>query len=151
MISRCRSELICLLLTLLVGLGGCRRSQLQVRRPAPLPQDPVVQVYFNQSQSANYTEPYRHQIRPGDDLEQIVIDSIHAAKATVDIAIHELRLPRIAKALAERQQAGVQVRLILENTYSRPWSTLTAAEVAQLDARGKNQYQEFRQLVDRNG
>jgi len=62
-----------------------------------------------------------------------------------------LRLPRIAAALAERQQAGTQVRVILENTYSRPWSPLTAAEVAQLDVRGRNQYQEFYQLVDRNG
>lgn len=135
---------------LVLGLKHCQKAQLQTRQLAPLSQHPLIQVYFNQAQSSSYTEPYRHQVRPGDDLEQLIVTSITSAKATIDVAVHELRLPRIAKALAERRKAGVQVRVILENTYSRPWSSLTTAEVAQLDTRGKGQYQEFRQLVDRN-
>lgn len=139
------------LIVLVLSLSGCRRLQLQVQQPAPLPQDPFVQVFFNHNQSSSYTEPYRHQTRTGDNLEQIIVDTIQSAQATVDVAVHELRLPQIAVALAERQQAGVQVRVILEDTYSRPWSTLTAAEVTQLDARGRSQYQEFHQLINRNG
>jgi len=61
-----------------------------------------------------------------------------------------LRLPKIAQALVERQKAGVKVRVILENTYTRPWSAFTTAEVAKLSPRGRDRYNEFRQLVDRN-
>jgi competence ComEA-like helix-hairpin-helix protein len=135
---------------LVLGLDRCQKAQLQTQRSAPLPQHPFVQIYFNHAQSSSYTEPYRNQTRPGDNFEQIIVDSIASAKTTIDVAVHELRLPRIAKALAERQKAGIRVRVILENTYTRPWSSLTAAEVAQLDERGRGQYQEFRQLVDRN-
>ncbi|NJL91699.1 MAG: competence protein ComE, partial [Coleofasciculaceae cyanobacterium SM2_1_6] len=39
---------------------------------------------------------------------------------------------------------------ILENNYSRPWSDLSAEEVAQLDDREQGRYQEFVQLVDSN-
>lgn len=138
------------LIVLVLGLSGCRRLQLRVQRPVPLPQDPFVQVFFNQNQSSSYTEPYRHQTRAGENLEQAAVNAIESAQTTVDVAVHELRLPRIAAALAERQQAGVQVRVILENTYSRPWSPVPAAEVARLDIRGRSQYQEFYQLVDRN-
>ncbi len=135
---------------LVFGLSGCQRAQLQVRRLAPLPQDPLIQVFFNHNQSASYPELYRQQTRPGDDLEQVIANSIQSAKTTVDVAVHELRLPRVAQALAERQQAGVQVRVIFENTYTRPWSSLTPTDVAQLDDRERDQYQEFQQLVDRD-
>jgi len=116
----------------------------------PLPQDPFVQVFFNHNQSSSYTEPYRHQTRAGENLEQVAVEAIESAQATVDVAVHELRLPRIAAALAKQQQAGIQVRVILENTYSRSWSPLTTAEVAKLDIRGRSQYQEYYQLIDRN-
>lgn len=142
--------LLLLLPGLVLGLRQCQEAQLQIQQSAPLPQHPFIQVYFNHAQSSSYTEPYRSQTRPGDDFEQIMIDSIASAKTTVDVAVHELRLPRIAKALVERQRAGVQIQVILENTYTRPWSSLSNTEVAQLDQRGRGQYQEFRQLVDRN-
>jgi len=142
---------ITLWLVLILGLGGCRRLEFQVSRPAPLPQDPKIQVYLNHNLSSIYTEPYRDQTRSGDDLEQLVVNSIQSAQSTIDVAVHELRLPRIAQALAERQQAGVQVRVILENTYSRPWSPLASTGVTRLDPREQNQYKEYRQLIDRNG
>lgn len=136
-------------LVLILGLGGCRQLEFQVSRLAPLPQDPKIQVYLNHNPATTYTEPYRPQTRPGDDLERLVVEPIQSAKSSLDVAVHELRLPRIAQALAERQRAGVRVRVILENTYSHPWSPL--ARVTQLDPRGQNQYEEYRQLIDRNG
>lgn len=144
--------LLFLLVLLLVvfGFSRCPRAPLQVQQLAPLPQHPLIQVYFNHDQSSSYTDPYRQQTRPGDDLEQIIVDSINSAKTTVDLAVQELRLPRIAQALKNRHAAGVRARVILENTYSRPWSSLTATEVAQLDARESDRYNEYRQLVDRD-
>ncbi|MHC5826714.1 MAG: phospholipase D-like domain-containing protein, partial [Nostoc sp.] len=50
----------------------------------------------------------------------------------------------------DRQKAGVKVRIILENTYSRPWSSFTSAEVGKLDKREQERYQEFRQFIDIN-
>ncbi|MGH2415020.1 MAG: phospholipase D-like domain-containing protein, partial [Microcystaceae cyanobacterium] len=69
---------------------------------------------------------------------------------TVDVAVQELRLPNIAKALVARYQAGVKVRVILENNYSRPWSDLSATEINQLDERDRDHYNEFIALVDTN-
>lgn len=114
----------------------------------PLPQDPTIQVYFNYSQAASYTDPYRQQLRLGDDLEQVLVEAIAAAQSTVDVAIQELRLPGVAQALVERQRAGVQVRVVLENSYSRPWSDLSSAEVQALDSRDRGKYQEFLALAD---
>jgi phosphatidylserine/phosphatidylglycerophosphate/cardiolipin synthase-like enzyme len=116
----------------------------------PLPQDAEVQVYFNHSQAATYQEPDRQIVRYGDNLEQIIVEGINSAQVSVDVAVQELRLPRIAQALAAKSQAGVPVRVIVENTYSRPWSDLTKAEVEKLEERDKGRYQEFIKLVDRN-
>ncbi len=124
--------------------------QPRSQRPTPLPQDPFVQVYFNHEPSSEYTEPYRHQTRLGDDLEQQIVKAIASATSTVDVAVQELRLPKIAQALVDRHNAGVEVRVILENTYSRPWSTFTADEVGKLPPRERDRYNEFRQLVDRD-
>jgi phosphatidylserine/phosphatidylglycerophosphate/cardiolipin synthase-like enzyme len=111
----------------------------------------LIQVYTNHEPASRYTEPYRKQVRDGDDLEQKIVDAIATAKVTVDVAVQELRLPKIAAALVERQAAGVKVRVILENTYSRPFSAFTAEEIAQQPERDRGRYDEFRQLVDRNG
>jgi competence ComEA-like helix-hairpin-helix protein len=135
---------------LLLALAACQRSQSLNQRQTPLPQDPFVQVYFNHETSSEYTEPYRHQTRLGDDLEQQIVEAIASAKSTVDVAVQELRLPKIAQALGERQKAGVKVRVILENTYSRPWSTFTTAKVEKLPPRERDRYNEFHQLVDSN-
>lgn len=138
---------------MLLSLGGCVKTSSQPLlkpRLESLPQDQFIQVYFNQSEASVYTEPYRQQIRYGDNLEQIIIDTIHQASSSIDVAVQEFRLPKIAQALVERQQAGVKVRVILENNYSRPWSEWTAAELEQLPEQEKNRYTEFLQLVDLN-
>ncbi len=117
---------------------------------APLPQDALVQAYFNHNLASNYREPYRQKIRPGDNLEQIILEAIAQAQSSIDVAVQEFRLPRIAQALGAKHKAGVAVRVILENTYSRPWSEFTPAEVAALDERDQGRYQEFIALVDQN-
>ncbi|TAF08971.1 MAG: DUF655 domain-containing protein [Nostocales cyanobacterium] len=134
----------------LFTLSGCQKVQSSNQRLAPLPQDPLIQVYFNHSQSSEYQETYRQQTRLGDDLEKQILDIISQSQSTIDIAVQELRLPKIAQALAEKQKSGIKIRLILENNYSRPWSSLTATEVQKLEPREKERYNEFRKFVDIN-
>ncbi|MEH2010876.1 DUF655 domain-containing protein [Nostoc sp.] len=148
LISRQRYFLYIFLL--IFPLAGCQRVESYNQRPAPLPQDPLVQVYFNHSESSEYKEPYRQQTRLGDDLEKQIVNAITHAKFTVDVAVQELRLPKVAQALVDRQKAGVKVRIILENTYSRPWSSLTSAEVGKLNKREQERYHEFRKFIDIN-
>ena len=132
---------------LLLTLTGCEQVQSSNQRLAPLPQDPLIQVYFNNSQSSEYKESYRQQTRLGDDLENQIVETISQAKSTVDVAVQELRLPKVAQILAEKQEAGVKVRLILENKYSR---SFTAAEIAKLGKREQERYNEFRNFLDIN-
>jgi competence ComEA-like helix-hairpin-helix protein len=142
------------LLLLTIGLAFCgQQEEEQPQLPPsliPLPQDPLLQVYFNQSLTSSYTEPYRQQTRAGDDLEKLVMEAIASAESTVDVAVQEFRLPGIARVLSDRQRSGIKVRLIVENMYSRPWSDFTAQDLAKLTDRDRDRYQEFVQLADTN-
>ncbi len=142
------------IILILIFWGGYflkKRSQPDVKPPLEaLPQDPFIQVYFNHSEATFYTEPYRQQTRLGDDLEKIIVDTVASATETIDLAVQELRLPQIAQALIEREKAGVKVRVILENNYSRPWQELSEAELAKLSDQDRNRYVEFVQLLDFN-
>nr|WP_242050679.1 phospholipase D-like domain-containing protein [Oculatella sp. FACHB-28] len=133
-----------------MGFNHWRQSSALQPALEPLPQDRFIQVYFNHSQAATYTEPYRLQERLGDDLEQVIVEAIATAQSSIDVASHEFRLPRIAQALQEKQRVGVRVRVIIENEYSRPWSSFTAEEAGQLDERQQGKYLEFFQLADQN-
>ncbi len=135
---------------LLLSLSACQQVKFFSSRPAPLPQDPFIEVYFNHSEAAEYLEPYRQQKRSGDDLEQKIVDTIATAKSTIDVAVQELRLPKIAQALAERQQAGVKVRVILENTYHLSLGGISEAAIAQMPERERSRYEELRKLIDRD-
>lgn len=135
---------------IVLGLAGCQQAQPQVIRPTRLPQDEFVQVYMNQLPAAEYRDPYRQISRTGDNLEQIIVDAINSAQSSIDVAVQELRLPKVAQALAERHQAGIKIRVILENTYSRPFSRFTAQEIAKLTQREKERLAESRRLIDRN-
>ncbi|WP_414752470.1 DUF655 domain-containing protein [Anabaena sp. CCY 9910] len=135
---------------LIVAITACQKVQSHNNRPAPLPQDSFVKVYFNQSESSEYREPYRQQTRLGDNLEQQIVDAISQAKSTIDVAVQELRLPRIAQALKDKQKAGIKVRVILENTYTRSLSNLTPDEVNKLPEREQARYQEYFKFVDLN-
>lgn len=134
----------------LMLLPACRPKPTVLVRPTPLPQEDLIQAYTNHEPASTYTEAYRKQTRAGDNLEQIIVDAIASAHSTVDVAVQELRVPRITQALIDRQRAGVRVRVILENTYSRPFSRFTPDEVKALDARERGRYNESRQLIDRD-
>jgi phosphatidylserine/phosphatidylglycerophosphate/cardiolipin synthase-like enzyme len=140
-------------LLLVAGLIIWLRSQpgQTLTKLAPLPQHPQIQAFFNQNLVNSYLEPYRGIQRPGDDLEAVIIAEIDRAQQSIDIAVQEFKLPRIALALAKRQQAGIKVRVILENNYSTSWSTFTAADLAKLSERERSRYQEFIKLVDADG
>ncbi len=135
---------------LFLGVNTWRHSVALTPTLRPLPQSPDIQVYFNHSQAAVYTEPYRQRSRLGDDLEQIIIDTIQSAQSSIDLAVQELHLPRVAKALRDRHQAGIQVRIIVEHGYNHLWSEVTPQSASELDERDRNKYEEFIQLGDRN-
>jgi phosphatidylserine/phosphatidylglycerophosphate/cardiolipin synthase-like enzyme len=115
-------------------------------------QDKFIQVYFNhRANSRSYTDPYRQIERTGDNLETLIIEKIAAANFTIDLAVQELNLPLVAQALAKSQQAGVKVRVILENNYSRPLSELNKREIKRLNNRDRQKHKQFQQIVDLNG
>ena len=113
------------------------------------PTEPV-QVYFNYNPASEFTDPYRNIQRPGDDFEQILTDAINRATRTVDVAVQELRLPRVAQALIDRHQAGVKVRVIVEDSYRRPWSSYGKTELAKLPPREQWRIKTYWRLGDRN-
>jgi phosphatidylserine/phosphatidylglycerophosphate/cardiolipin synthase-like enzyme len=141
-----------ILLGLAIALGTYflffRAEQKLEAKVSPLPQHRLIQVYTNHNEADSYSDPYRHTLRYGDNLERILIDNINQAKTSIDVAIQELRLPNIVNALIERQGDGVQVRLILESTYSRGYSEFSPAEIAKFDGRLKQKYQEFVKFAD---
>ena len=97
----------------------------------PLAQDPAIEVFFNQSEANIYTDPYRQITRHGDNLEAVIIKSIEQAETSIDVAVQALNLPLVAQALIDSHHRGVQVRLILENQYSTPWSETATEKAAQ--------------------
>jgi phosphatidylserine/phosphatidylglycerophosphate/cardiolipin synthase-like enzyme len=135
----------CLLLT-----GGLLFRPNGDRRPPKLPQDENIQVYFNhlEAKKADYTEPYRGILRAGDNLEQVLIDGINQAQSSIDIAVQEFNLPLVAEALAKQSAAGIAVRVIVENSYRRPWTEIPDAELFAFDDREQGKYQEFVALAD---
>jgi len=140
----------------LIGFASCRfikpksNSESMPFSPTALPQDPSLSVYFNQSIASSYSEPYRQVTRPGDDLEQQIVESINSARSSVDVAVEEFRLPRIAQALVHRHRSGIKVCLIVENTYNRPLN-LSAPELAALSSRERDRYAELVHLPSVSG
>ena len=63
------------------------------------------------------------------------------------MAIQELTLPQIAKALIRAEQRGVRVQVVLENNYSSPWSEQHPSD---LSAHSRRRHQQLRLLADRN-
>jgi competence ComEA-like helix-hairpin-helix protein len=144
------SKRIALLAAILSLNIACQSPQLSDSRPSPLPQQANIQVYFNHNlaRGADYKEPYRNIQRNGDDLEQIIVDGINSARTSLDIAVQEFNLPRVALALAKRHKEGIKIRVIVEHNYRRPLSTLTDPEIAKLEARDKSKYKQFFEFID---
>lgn len=135
---------------LVLGLGHWRASSALAPVLEPLPQDPFIQVYFNHNQAHVYKEPYRKTRRYGDNLEQVILDTLAQAQSSIDIAVQEINLPAVALALRDRHQAGIAVRVILENTYSRPRNALAPGDASQLDDYQRGKYDDFMAFVDQN-
>ena len=143
---RCLSLLTCL--ALLPGLTGCSGPAAAIRRGAPsadLPLPAGIRVAFNHRSDRRYRSPVSGQWRQGDDLEAMILEAIGEARSEVLVAVQELSLPAVAEALAARQRQGLRVRVVLENTYSTPWSEQHAVDlephqrqrVTQLQAMGQ--------------
>ena len=127
-------------------ITACSKDSLELNS---LPQDRFIQVYFNhRSDNSSYLDPYRNIERSGDNLESIIVEAIAKANSTIDLAVQELNLPLVATALAKSHRSGVQVRVILDNNYSRSLSELKPAEIARLNQRDRQKYRQLFQLVD---
>jgi phosphatidylserine/phosphatidylglycerophosphate/cardiolipin synthase-like enzyme len=152
--SRSRTARMALLLCgLSLTVTACRKPDagaVQLKGMEPLPQDADIKVYTNQNPANTFTDRYLNRSRFGDDLEQVIIEAINSASQSIDIAVQELRLPGIAKALQEKQRQGIKIRVVIENTYRKPDSAYTTAELEALPDRNRNRILEGRQLIDRN-
>lgn len=109
-----------------------------------------VEVYFNHLQGKSYTDPYRKIHRPGQNLEEILIDQILSARKSVSVAVQELRLPLVAKALVQQHAAGVKVRVILENSYNNTLLTATDPDGDEINQHEASRFVELFALVDKN-
>jgi phosphatidylserine/phosphatidylglycerophosphate/cardiolipin synthase-like enzyme len=117
-----------------------------------LPQDKFIQAYFNhrETQAQTYIDPYRKIERTGDNLEAIIIEEIATAQSSIDLAVYELNLPLVAKALVEKHLDGVKVRVILDNDYSHSFTELSSVEISQLNQHDRQKYEQLFQLIDLN-
>lgn len=141
------SEAGTMTLVALLAASCSQAGQLLGQIPAepPLPQG--ISVAFNQRDRSRYRSPLTGQWRNGDNLEQLVIQAVERARSEIQVAVQELALPEIATALVRAQERGVRVQVILENTYSTPWSDLHPADLAQ---HGRHRLEQLEALADRN-
>jgi phosphatidylserine/phosphatidylglycerophosphate/cardiolipin synthase-like enzyme len=114
-----------------LALAGCSAdAQLlgQSAQPKPLPKG--IELAFNHAETSRYRSPINGQWRQGDDLEAFVLASIQSARREILVAVQELSLPKLAEALAAKHREGLTVKVVLENTYSSPWSKEHPADLA---------------------
>ena len=130
-----------------------RDETAKIPRPQlePLPQHRHIRGMFNGSRASVYHDPYRHIWRYGDDLEQSLCDLVRSEQYSIDLAVQELNLPRLAKEIRNKHQAGIPVRIILENRYSHIPSKITRGEKRRLSEYARRKHEEFIQLADIDG
>ena len=110
--------------------GGCTApARITGGRSQQLPLPEGIQVVFNHRAGQAYRSPITGRRRRGDDLEAFLLTTILSARRTIDVAVQELSLPGLAEGLIDRHRDGVRVRVVLENTYSAPWSDLHPADL----------------------
>ena len=132
----------------LLCFGCSQPGELLGQAADDLPQPNQIHVAFNHRDGGRYRSPIDGQWRNGDNLEQMVIDAIDAAETDCFVAVQELSLPAIAAALVRAQQRGVDVRVVLENSYSTPWSRLHESDLTK---HGRQRLQRLRRLADSDG
>ena len=120
---------------LLLLLGGCAPAPAHIEGEpaADLPLPPGIQVAFNQRANQRYRSPISGGWRQGDDLEALILTAIQGAHREILVAVQELSLPRVAEALVAAHRRGLRVAVVLENTYSTPWSSLNLHDQAALE------------------
>lgn len=143
--KRCWGALL-LALTLLQGCSS-QAGRLIGARPAELPLPEGIQVAFNHRADNHYTSPIHAEPRNGDNLEALLVRGIESAEQEILVAVQELSLPAVAEALVRQHRRGVSVKVVLENTYSTPWSEQHDAD---LEGHARQRRQLLMELADRN-
>ena len=129
-------------------LVGCSRAGEVVGKADPeLPLPPQFQLHFNHRDAGRYRQPLNGQWRNGDNLEDHLIQQINAASDELLMAVQELTLPEISQALIRAKKRGVNVQVVLENTYSSPWS---AQHPSDLTPHGRRRLAQLQLLADSN-
>ncbi|MGB1775584.1 MAG: phospholipase D-like domain-containing protein, partial [Synechococcus sp.] len=106
-----------------------------------------VSVWFNHRRDARYRSPISGQWRDGDNLEALLITAIDAAEREIWIAVQELSRPTIAAALVRAKHRDLDVRLVLENNYSQPWSQQLRTH---LPKHQRQRWDQLQALADQN-
>ena len=136
-------------LVLVLALQGCSSTgQLLGSPPPDLPLPAGISVAFNHRADHHYRSPISGEPRSGDNLEQMLLEAINAAQREVLVAVQELSLPAVAEALARQYRRGLRVQVVLENSYSQPWSSQHEAE---LSPHLRQRRRQLLALADRNG
>jgi phosphatidylserine/phosphatidylglycerophosphate/cardiolipin synthase-like enzyme len=107
-----------------------------------------IKAYFNHDLTKTYTDPYRGISRNGSNLEQVILDNIFQAKKSIYIAVQELRLPLIAKALVKKMNEGVDVRIVIEHDYH--FTVLTQRQISDENEYESTRLEELVSFVDEN-
>ncbi len=129
-------------------LVGCSRAGEVVGKADPeLPLPPQFQLHFNHRDAGRYRQPLNGQWRNGDNLEDHLIQQINAASDELLMAVQELTLPEISRALIRAKKRGVNVQVVLENNYSSPWS---AQHPSDLTPHGRRRLAQLQLLADSN-
>jgi phosphatidylserine/phosphatidylglycerophosphate/cardiolipin synthase-like enzyme len=125
-----------------------------VATPVRMFEEPL-QAFFNHEGASGPIESSRGRGHSDADVDFAIPlrQSIDAARSSIDMAVQELHLPDIAKALGRAKARGVRVRVVLENTYSGEWSRHPpqSADTDDEDGHLAGKMAEFRALVDADG
>ena len=108
----------------------------------------LIDVVFNHNATSLYRSPLTRAWRNGDDLEGWLVAAIDGANEEVLVAVQELSLPRIARALIAAQQRGVRVAVVVENSYSHAWSE---QRPSRLNQRERRRWHQLNRLADSDG
>ena len=138
---------------ILTGLLGCIASSCSQpgivlgQMPVTLPLPNGIDVGFNHGAISRYRSPLSGAWRSGDNLEQLLINAIQSAEEEILVAVQELSLPRIAESLVAASRQGVNVKVILENNYSTPWSQQHELDLSR---HGRQRLRRLKALADRD-
>ena len=129
-------------------LLSCSQAGQVVGKADPeLPLPPQFQLHFNHRDAGRYRQPLNGQWRNGDNLEDHLVQQINAASEELLVAIQELTLPEISQALIRAKKRGVNVQVVLENNYSKPWSEQHPSD---LTPHGRRRLEQLQLLADSN-